>query len=91
MRAEDCKWAPSFQINDLPRALSVRRPPVCGQRRGFFLEDDMRNSTTTVGLALAEDARRRRVPLVGRGAPCQGKKRVWQTRSKKVKDAAKPT
>ena len=51
MRAEDCKWAPSFQINDLPRVLSVRRPPVCGQHRGFFLEDDMRN-TTTVALAL---------------------------------------
>ena len=45
-------WAPSFnQTNDLPRALSVRRPTNTGQRRGFFSEDDMRNTRTTVVIA----------------------------------------
>ncbi len=41
-------WAPSVQINDLPRALSVRRPPEPGGAGAVFVEDDMRNTTTVV-------------------------------------------
>ncbi len=52
MRAEDCLWAPSFrQVNELPRALSVRHPPDADGAGAFYSEDDMRNTTTTVVIA----------------------------------------